>query len=169
MIYCITQPLESYDDEFEVGSVGLVATYAHNPPLLNSIFLFSLLPFYFEPGTQLPVGERPAEVTKIQAFKDALGFENIQEMVSTETPVDIYQGLKNRDLEQFPISTIYPQGQRSVKTVLGARAAAWALNYRGIIRQKGNLVSAAFQKQEHLIDDFMQQSYEVVLESLKAA
>jgi len=150
MIYCVTRPVEEYGDYFEESGVtiGLHYMYGENPALLNLILLTTIVPYGYEEGTRKPQGKCTAKILHENKFKDTLTCEvrgvTIEIVVSTMNPIEVYEFIKDENIDDWPICDIYPQKAEAVKTVVGARAAAWATNYRGVVKERSNLITASF-------------------------
>ena len=173
MIYCTTQELEKYSDTLDLEPVGLYTTYGHNPSLMNSVLLFTVSPFFYEEGTQLPVGERPAVVENDKLLTKTLDQKvkgkKVRAIVSKLSPLDIYSVFKDAEISHLKICKNYEHGSKALRMVLGSRAVAWTLNYRGPLDSSGNkIVNVQFGTPSlETLDSTMVMYYEELQKALK--
>jgi len=173
MIYCVTQPLENYNVTIEGETVGLYMTYGHHPPLLNLILLMTLTPFGYERGTEIEPRKRIVQLKEEERFFNSLNMEvkdeKVSRIVSKLNPIEIYDDMKSVDLSHLPVCEYYKTGQEALKTIMAARAVAWAMNYRGLVKREGNLTTAVFGKEGIKVPVDMEKHYKEFVHALTKA
>lgn len=170
MIYCITQPMDQYNVTIGNETVGLDMTYGHHPPLLNLILLTTLTPFNYEQGTALEPAKRIVQLVEEEKFVETLSMEvkskKVSRLVSKLSPVEFYYYIREEDISHLPVCDYYADGQVALKMINAARAVTWALNYRGPVKQEGNLTIASFRKDSINIPADMRNHYEEFVDAL---
>lgn len=163
MIYAATKPIEEYDVHTDTGfTSGLYKNYGGEPALLALIMISSPLPYDYE-GDK-PELERQVMINNPEPLRESLNEvisgETIEHLLKTLTPLKFYEHLMaahEEELSGLPVVKNYFNGKVELfRNLVGARAAAWALDYKGKIATKGNVTQVNFGKPtlnipEHLI------------------
>lgn len=148
MIYATIKPIEEYDVTLDTGEVfGIHQSYGHIPPLLALIVLGTPLAYHYE-GNK-PKEKRQVTITNIDAFKTTLGEKIGSQFVETllvkMNPLEFYEEISDFELSHLTVvQEIYSGDQAPFKAIVGARAAAWGLNYKGKISSEGNITKVSF-------------------------
>lgn len=149
IIYAAAKPIEEYDVTVLGHRVGLYSSYCHNPQLLALIMLATPLPYDYE-AEGVPDHAKRVEVHPIEALIESLYFEIAGQplgvILSTMNPLDAANLMRLADLSGLPLVAQTYQGIdiKFFYSLLGARAASWALNYRGGVSRAGNVITASF-------------------------
>jgi len=153
LIYAATKPIEEYDVHTAEGfTSGLYKNYGGEPALLALIMIGSPLPYDYE-GDK-PEMERQVVFTNLEpmrhTLKTLLMGELIEDLLCTSTPMEFYELLMaapEDEIAGLPIVKNYYAGNVALfRSLVGARAAAWALDYKGKVATKGNMTQVNFGK-----------------------
>lgn len=148
MIYATTKPIGKYNVTMPSGNVhGLENSYGHKPKLLA--FILIALPVGYEYEGNKPPAARTVSVTHADVLEACLDFKlgvtTLGDKLSSSTPMEFYEWIKDLDLSELPvIKSLYRNNQETLKLVIGARAVAWKLNYKGVLGRKGNVIKVSF-------------------------
>jgi len=156
MIYATIKSVKEYDVVMDSGNIyGLYQSYSHNPPLLALILIGTPIPYEYE-GTMEP-GKCQVVIKHIDVFKDTLeeiiGQYTISGLLKSLNPLEFYDKIKEYDLSELPIvKFVYHNDQDQFKVMVGARAAAWGLSYKGAVGHKGNVTAVQFGGSKQSLD-----------------
>ena len=147
MIYATALPIEKYDVEVDGNRYGMYSNYGHLPALLALIAIGTPMMYDWEEG--VPMMKRRVELTNVQVFLETLkcevGGKTIKELLETLDPLGFYAAIENESLAHLPIVKEVLGGTDGLfKLVVGARAAGWALNYRGKLSTTGKVTKVSF-------------------------
>jgi len=147
MHFAITMPIEKYDTEIDGEIFGMFSSYGHQPALFALIALCTPLLYDWEGDT--PLMKRRVALRNIQDFTDTLKCKvkgvMVKDLLETLDPLRFYAHIKDESLEHFPlVKTVLSGDDNPFKLVVGARAAAWGLSYRGKLSTSGNVTKVSF-------------------------
>ncbi len=148
MIYARTKPIEEYVITILNGQqVGLYATYIHNPPLLALVMIGTPLAYKYELSADngkciVSINdERPY----LKTLNEVVKGKTVNFLLESLNPLEFFGWVRDEDLSHLSIIKEVCQGKQQVfKTMVAARVAAWAENYKGELCRKGNVISVAF-------------------------
>jgi len=146
--YATIKPIEEYNVTMPSGNVhGLHDSYGYNPALLALILIGTPLGYDYE-GNK-PPGSRQVIIKNIESLKESLNFklgaDTVRDLLKTLNPIEFYNFIGPYDLLELPLVKVaYLSDQKLFKHMVGARAAAWGMNYRGSVTTKGKITMASF-------------------------
>lgn len=147
MIFATSKPIQEYVVDTGDIEVGIYTAYQHDPALLAFIMIATLTGYEYEQRSNS--GKAIVEVENIKVFEECLSFEikgkTVKELLSTLTPLEFYEFIIHEDLTALPLVRDFLDGNdHPLKVVVGARAAVWALNFRGTLESLGNVTKVSF-------------------------
>lgn len=141
MIYCISQPLETYG--------GIYQNYDDDMTAL--ILISTLFPFAYEgeaPGKLMNILSPEVEEMYEATLNVKVRGKTIRELLRTLTPLEFYYEVKQHgDFSSWSL-TDFLEDVEAVEGLVTARVVHWALNYREASKVKGNLITVIFGKRE---------------------
>lgn len=145
MIYATTKPIEEYG----TGELGLYGCYGYDPALLALILLTTTTGYYYE-REDAPTKKLVTDVDTMIATLDAtIDGITVREHLLMRNPMQFHKFFENCSYEEIynlPVCTLYKGNVFYLKMMVAARAAAWAVNYRGPVQKQGNIVRVNFKK-----------------------
>jgi hypothetical protein len=148
MIYAATKPIEEYDVMLEGCYYGLFASYGHNPELLAFIMAATPIPYDYE-GDK-PAGKRQVDFKNIDVFttglKELLDGRTVGHWLREKNPLELYELITtSADTPHLSlVKDIFSGKREAFEYVVGARAAAWGLNFKGKMASEGNVTKVNF-------------------------
>lgn len=162
MIYAVTQSMENYNVTLNGVTVGVYDTYRNNPELLALLLIATPVGYDYE-GNK-PPAERICQLNNDGIFEESLwhqiGDNKIVDYLRWLDPLEFYEEMSTASIDEINtipfVDKILGGNGDLFLTNVGARAAAWAINFRGRRKTKGKQIQVAFQgiKVEEKLKEF---------------
>lgn len=164
MIFCTTKKPEEYNYVYPDDlTLGLWATYGHDPDLFNLLSRVSPSFFLFEQPVRLRADQLPAETSEdvllLETLECHLDGRLVRDIVRETTPSEFLIRILSGGLEDLPMRGLYKGDSQSIFAAMIARELQWRKNYRGEVARAGKLRLAQFRSilnaaEEHDLEVF---------------
>lgn len=169
MIYAAVKPIEEYVVEYDGTVYGIYEEYKYEPELLSLIMISTAIPYDYEiPG--VPPEYVSVSVGLIEPYYKTLDEEidgvRVGDLLSVMNPLEFFKLIDTVDLSHLSlVREVFIRKDVDLSMwlpmLIAARAAEWAVNYRGETETKGNVVSVNFKRGLTISDYVLDRKKEV--------